>query len=31
MPVKLPFPDEGTEAQPGPNGDMAEPEVEAAG
>jgi hypothetical protein len=31
MPVKLPFPDEGTEAQPGPNGAMAEPEVDAAG
>jgi hypothetical protein len=31
MPVKLPFPEEGTEAQPGPNGAMAVPEVEAAG
>jgi hypothetical protein len=31
MPVKLPFPEAGTAEHAGPNGDMAEPEVDAAG
>jgi hypothetical protein len=31
MPLKLPLPEAGTDEQAGPNGAMAEPEVDAAG